>query len=362
MERTRILLEIVAGAAGHLVWALLSLAAIGVLLWVQVREYRSEWREARGSWWAIKLGVPFGGLVVVGLALFLVRDTQGFTGLAVFYAGVVLWLVAGPFVVGALVARAAGVPRSLAMRAAGTLVAFFVVAWFGGASAANSLVAAFRPVGDLDAKVEYEAFARILESTPPPAGDAVRLIDERVYAMPDDRRLVHLAWAVDPDLEFHGQRVRVGEPAGPSIWNSTLGHCRAPGEFHLTNVLEAGEWLEVRLAWHRGTPASAVGVEHRIESAPGTERQLPWLAVRLREERLEVPVPVPEHLLDWLMPDDGRLARRNHGRHFGEGAYSRRCLFAPIEAPAGAAGARVSFYSEERHDRVVREVFAAGDP
>ena len=146
MNDWMIRLELLTSSLGALVFAIISCAAIGAVVYIHVREYRGEWRQARGVWWTIKLGVPLAGLLVLAVALFTVRDSQGFTGLAVFYVTIFVWLMVGPFLVANAVSRSADIPVGSANRAAVSLVALFVVGWFAGAGAASSLSAAFRPL------------------------------------------------------------------------------------------------------------------------------------------------------------------------------------------------------------------------
>ena len=325
---------------------------LAVIAW-QVYEQRRFWRSTRRTWWLVKLLAPVSVVVIVFLGLHAARDTSGFAGLAVLYLGGLIALIVGPLAVALALRGLQASSFSQALIAGVSMVALLVVTWFSVHGIRNGVTGVVRTLTNIDELVAYRRFEHAADN-PSPAAASVSLVETQTFQLPDGRQLVHLAYAVDPNFELYRLRLRVTKPGGRTPWTSTLGHCLSPGEFHLMTVLDQAEWIELRVAWHRGTAASMVGVEERFEFPRQERTELPLLKVDVKRRSIEAPIPFPEEFLA-IQPQQGapeNYPYLTYSREFGDGPFSNTCLKTPLTVDFDLAGVRVTLYSEEEYEHL----------
>lgn len=351
-------LDVLSRLSGSAVQLVMNGALLLGAIVLNVWEYRRYWRGRPATWAITKLGVPLSAVFVIGGALLLAQGTEGFTGLLFFYVGIFVWLGLGPFIAAFTVGRMFGVPAKLAIGSGFSFIALIVVGWFGAAGIFNAVSQFSRTAGNYDELKAYHAFKRAA-ADPAAAGESVTQVVERLFLLPDGRRLLHVAFNVDPALELYRLEVRVRKPGSrrEPVFSGTIGHCLLAGELHLTNVLDKAEWLEYRISWHRGSPESMVGVSGRFD--PVKFERPPYLEVRVERERIDAAVPFPRHYVALRrLGDEGSNDYVDYARLAGGEPFGSGCLASPLSLPVPVNAARLTFYSEELN-KPLGYIFAA---
>ncbi len=349
--------ELILGMLGNLASAFVYLAVCALAVYLQYREYRRHWPYSGAAWWAIKLATPASVALIVLLALALF-NTDGMEGLAVFYSGLFVALLLAPLGI-SLIARMLGVGRLDALRASGSLVLTFMVVWFAGAGALNSV--SNMGTGDLEGRAEYIAFRRAAENAPE-ATSEIRHSGTDVFLLPDGSRLVHLAFAIQPGYGIHTADVRTQRTHGggnSESFNSTLGSCATDGIYHMTTVLNESEHFDVRLRFHAGSPETMVEFRGDYRFPRADSASLRSLVLEYANGELRTPVPLPAHAVS-VFTDGGVLKvetllppreERVVGMH-----PRARCFAGALASVSGVDKVEATLYSEEQYRKLQYEL------
>ncbi len=275
--------------AGHLLSVVVGTLVIAAMFYWQYYEWRVTWQHSKTAFIAIKALVPIAAGVFMGIGIAIASGTSGMEGLGVFYLAIIATIVLAPLS-GGWVARLFQVPFADAMRITSSLVALVVVCWFAGHSVAGGLNAMLTT--DYEKRDEYQSFKKAA-SNASPAGDLIRLEETRQLRMPDGQRLIYAFFHIDESLQFH-QELAVAMQRSWSrddMFRSTIGGCFSETGYHLTNIIDEGESVTVRLRWHAGSPESMV--EHMsVISFPAVE-PYEYFQAFLHNGELSLPVPLP---------------------------------------------------------------------
>lgn len=350
-------IEVILGMLGNLASAFAYLAVCALAVYLQYREYRRHWPYGGGAWCAIKLATPACVALIVLLALVLF-NTDGMEGLAVFYTGLFVALFLAPLGI-SLIARMVGVARVDALRASGSLVLTFIVVWFAGAGALNSV--SNMGMSNFEERAEYITFRRTAENAPA-AIDEIRHSGTDVFLLPDGSRLVHLAFAIKPGYGIHTADVRTQRTHGggnSESFNGTLGSCATEGTYHMTTVLTESEHFDVRLRFHAGSPETMVEFRGDYLFPRADSASLPSLALEYANGELRTPVPLPANFVS-LVVDGGvlevqELLPAREGRVIGMHTRSR-CFADPLALVTGVEKVEATLYSEEQYRKLHYEL------
>ncbi|MCR9276517.1 MAG: hypothetical protein NXH85_00990 [Pseudomonadaceae bacterium] len=346
-------IEMSANWLGSLLGLLVHIATICAILAWQLYEYRRLWPHSTLGWLALKLASPalVVGFVYLGLAVF---DTEGMAGLAVFYGGIAIGLVLVPIL---LIGFARALSLDVTASAIAVLSMFLLlsVLWFSGHGLVNQWASLTRENSEGHAQyLALKIAARHADS----ADGVVSLRTKEAFSLPDQRRLIHLAFNVDPDYQLYSIDVRTPSEQSPDsmpTWSGTLGSCVEPGIFHMASVLERGEKFDVRLRWNQGDAASMVEFVGEYEFPRSEHADLPVFAGRLAGTQLTMPMPV---LAGWVHVDSvdhepftgeallPAQTERTLGMH-----PSGRCLPMVTQLPAPVSSIEVEMYSEAAYQR-----------
>ena len=313
-------LEIIGDLAGYTISLLISLALIGGVLYLQWYEFR-HWQHSKLSFWLLKLATPVAGVLIVLFSLMLGSGVEGLEALAFFYGGILAALVGAPFLMIAL-GKLFGVPPPDTMRAAASVVLLFVVLWFSGASAFNSLTLISST--DYEDRREYLSFERGDESGPDTT-DEVQLVRHLQWRLPDGKRLIYIEFQVDPTLVFRRFQVQMDRQWGSGeSWGGLNGGCITPGHYHVTNVIDKAEFMDVRLVVHEGTAETLRVFRDRVEF-PDTDDAIDgYFQIFSYNGELTFPVPLPASRITLVQGDveinlqddvPGRTPRQYKGVH-----------------------------------------------
>ena len=350
-------IELTLGMLGNLVSTFVYLAVCALAVYLQYREYRRHWPYPGAAWWAVKLGTPAAVVVIVLLALALF-NTDGMEGLAVFYSGLFVSLFFVPLGI-SLVARMLGVARLDALRASGSLVMTFMVVWFAGAGAFNSV--SNMGTGNLEERAEYIAYRHAAENAPRASGE-IRHSGTDVFLLPDGSRLVHLAFAIQPGYGIHTADVRTLRTDGSGnseSFNGTLGSCATDGVYHMMTVLTESEHFDVRLRFHAGSPETMVEFRGDYRFPRTDAASLRSLVLEYVNGELRTPVPLPANFVS-IFADGGVLKveellppreERMAGMH-----PRARCFADPLVSVTDIEKVEATLYSEEQYRRLRYEL------
>ncbi len=346
-------IEMSADWLGALLGLILHIAVIIAVLAWHVVERRRVWPHSTFSWVAVKLATP---VLIVGLVFLILSifNTDGMEGLAVFYGGILVALVLAPILL-------VGLARVLNLDVVASAIAVFStlftlsVLWFSGNGVVNQWGSLTRVQSE--ERAEYLAM-KIAAEHADSADGIVSLRSKEAFALPDQKRLIHLAFDVDPDYRLHTIDVRTPNERSPTImpnWSSTLGSCVEPGVFHMASVLDTGEEFDIRLRWHRGDPASMVEFVGEYRFPRSDRAGMPIFAASLASTRLTMPMPI---LSGWVHfeRDDGSAytgeallppsSERLLGMH-----PSARCLPVSLELSEQPSAIDVELYAEAAYER-----------
>lgn len=346
-------LEMTTDWLGSLLALLLHVATIAAVLVWQVYERRRIWPHSTISWLVVKLATP---ALVVGLVLLILTifNTDGMEGLAVFYGGILVSLVLAPILL-------IGLARALNLKVAASAISVFSmlmllsVLWFSGAGVANQWDSLSR--SNSEGRAEYLAM-KIAAERAGSAEGVVSLRKQEAFALPDQRRLIHLAFDVSSDYQLHTIEVRTPSERSPYSmpnWSSTLGSCVEPGVFHMASVLDRGEAFDVRLRWHKGDPASMVEFVGEYRFPRSDQAILPAFSAHLVGTRLTLPMPLLAGWVHFAGDDEASFtgetllppsSERVLGMH-----PSGRCLPIANEVTAAFSTIDVVLYSEAAYQR-----------
>lgn len=346
-------IEMSADWLGSLLGLLVYIAVIGAVLFWHYIERRRVWPHSTLSWLAVKVATP---LLIVGF-LFLIMsvfDTSGMEGLAVFYLGLLASSILAPIAL-IWLARALGLDLTASAIAVFTTLVTLGMLWFAGNGVANQWESLTRE--NSPERAEYLAM-KIAAERAGTADGVVSLRTQQAFALPDQQRLIHLAFDVDPDYQLHTIDVRTPSERSPDKmpgWSSTLGSCVEPGVFHMASVLEGGEAFDVRLRWHQGNPDSMVEFVGEYRFPASNRVELPSFAGGLDGTHLTMPMPILAGWVHFQGDEDAAYngeallpaqSERLLGMH-----PSARCLPVAIEVKGQVSEIEVELYSEAAYRR-----------
>ena len=108
------------------------------------------------------------------------------------------------------------------------------------------------------------------------------------------------------------------------FWGGIGGNCVTPGRYHVTNVIDEAQFMDVRLIVHRGTPDTMRAYRNRIEF-PNTDDAVDgYFQIYNYDRELTFPVPLPASRVMLFLGDEevnlqddvpGRTARQYKGVH-----------------------------------------------
>ncbi|MEM7365569.1 MAG: hypothetical protein AAF525_16230 [Pseudomonadota bacterium] len=342
-------LEILGDLAGYTIGLLIALTLIGGVLYLQWYEF-CHWQHSRLSFWILKLTTPAAGLLIVVFALMLGAGVEGLEALGFLYGGILAALVGAPFVMIAL-GKLFGVPAPDTLRSAASVVLLFVVLWFSGASAFNSLNLMFGT--NYSERHEYLSW-EAADDTDALVTDEVTIVRESQFRLPDGKRFIYLVFAVDPEVEIRRFQVSMDRQwTSNTFWGGIQGSCVTPGHYHFTNVVDEVEALDIRFLVHRGTPDSMRVLKQTISFPNADDETDGYFQVFTHGGFLTLPVPLPASRVTLVRGDDeinqqddvpGRTPRQYKGVHSNQVDCLDEELFADADL------VRIELHAEELYD------------